>query len=217
MRSDLVPFSASALVVGAMCLVLGSALNPASGGEDAAQAVAVVLEGSGRWLGMAVMYFLASVALTLGLPSILSVLPGRGRMTGIVGVAVFSLGVIGTAAYAMLLLFFRAVVVEGAIAPEQMEAVVGDRGLILFLFGWVGAFYLGVLVLALAFFRARTTPLWSTGLLVVFVAMLPLSLTFGRLAALAQVLVLAVAFTAVAIAAVNHSQEPAGTTVDSYF
>lgn len=216
MRSDLVPFSASALVVGVMCLVLGSALNPANGGEDASGAVAVVLEGSGRWLGMAVMYFLASVALTLGLPAVLSVLPGRGRTIGLVGVAVFSLGVIGTAAYAMLLLFFRAVVVEGAIAAEEMEAVVGDHGLILFLFGWVGAFYLGVLVLALAFFRARTTPLWSTGLLVVFVAMLPLTLTFGRVAALAQTLVLAVAFTAVAIAAVNRSQEQDVAPVGSY-
>lgn len=207
MRPDLVPLSASSLVVGVMCLVLGSALNPASGGESAAEAMAVVAEGSGRWLGMAVMYFLASVAMTLGLPALVSVFPGRGRRIGLVGVVVFALGVIGTAAYAMLLLFFRAVVLEGVLEPAEMDTVVGDRGLVIFLFGWVGGFYAGVLLIAGALLMARTVPVWSPVLMGLFVLMLPASLTLGRLAALVQVLLLAVAFTAVAIAAVNRSHE----------
>ena len=209
-RPDLIPLSASSLVVGAMCLVLGSALNPSGSGEGASAAIRAVDEQSARWLGMALMYFGAAVALTLGLPALLSVFVDRGRRLGALAVVVFSVGVIGTAGYAMLMVFFRALVKADALRPGGLDDIIGDTGLAVFLYGWIAGFYVGVLLLALALFVARRTPMWSTGLLVVFVALLPLNEVIGRVGAVLQVMALAVAFTAIAIAAVNHSQPTTG-------
>ena len=72
MRSDWIPLSASALVIGVMALVFGSLLNPADADASSADTMRIVSQEGGRWLGMAVMYFGASVALTLGLPALLS-------------------------------------------------------------------------------------------------------------------------------------------------
>src|SRR5690606_6069912 len=99
MRSDWIPLSASALVVGAMALVFGALLNPQAGGDSAAETLRVVNEESGRWLGMAVMYFFASVAMTLGLPALLSLFTDKGKRTGFVAVGVFTIGVIGLAGF----------------------------------------------------------------------------------------------------------------------
>src|SRR5688500_3530331 len=108
MRSDWIPLSASALVIGVMALVFGSVLNPSDADASSAETMRVVTEEGGRWLGMSVMYFGSSVALTLGLPAVLSLCTTRGRRAGLLGVGVFSIGVIGTSGYAMLLVFFRA-------------------------------------------------------------------------------------------------------------
>ncbi len=210
------PLSASSLVVGVMCLVLGSALNPAAGGEDPSELARVVADGSGRWLGVAVMYFLASVTMTLGLPALNSVFVDRGRRLGAFSLMVFAVGVLGTAGYSMLMVFFRAAVTAGVVRPEGMEQVVDDRGLQVFILGWVVAFYLGILLLAVALLLARQTPVWSTALLVVFVAMFPIS-ALGRMATVIQVLVLAVAFTAIAIAAVNQSQAATAAAGESSY
>ncbi len=54
-------------------------------------------------------------------------------------------------------------------------------------------------------------------LLVVFVALFPVSAALGRVGTVVQVLTLAVAFTAIAIAAVNRSQlEPDAATARAY-
>ncbi len=207
MRPDLIPLSASALVVGAMCLVLGSALNPGTGSE---QTVQVVVEHSGRWLGMSIMYFGAAVGLMLGLPAILSLFDRRGRRLGTVAVTVFSIGAIGTAGYAMLMIFVRALVHDSGLRGDDLEHVVDDEGLLVFLVGWVGGFYLGVLLLAIALLLARRTAPWVSILLFVFVLMLPFAEMLGRVGMVSQVLVFAVAITGVAIAAVNHSQHALG-------
>jgi hypothetical protein len=205
-RPDLIPLSASALVVGVMSLVLGSALNPNAGEDGAAQTAALAVEHSGRWLGMSVMFFAAAVGLTLGLPAILSLFDRRGRVLGTVAVTVFSIGVIGTAGYAMLMVFFRALAENEALRNQPLDDVTQDAGLGIFLVGWVGGFYLGILLLALALFRARRTPMWVNLLLLAFVVMLPFAEMLGRVGMVAQVLLLAVAFTGISIAAVNHSQ-----------
>ena len=59
MRFDWVPWSASALVIGVMSLVFGSLLNPAEAGVSTAETLQVVNQDSGRYLGMAVMFFFA--------------------------------------------------------------------------------------------------------------------------------------------------------------
>lgn len=216
MRSDWIPLSASALVIGVMALVFGSLLNPADADASSADTMRIVSQEGGRWLGMSVMYFGASVALTLGLPAMLSLFTRRGRRTGLAGVAVFSIGVIGTAGYAMLLVFFRALVKAGAIEDAKLEQVTADNGLGIFLYGWIAGFYLGLLLIAVALFLAKQTPNWVPVLLVIFVALFPFSAQIGKVGQVAQVMGLAVAFTGVAIAAVNQVHVKVAVEQPSY-
>jgi hypothetical protein len=217
MRTDWIPLSASALVVGAMALVFGSLLNPAESGSTAAQTLRVVQEDGGRWIAMAVMFFFASVALTLGLPSVLVLFQRRGRMLGLIAVAVFSIGSIGTAGYAMLMVFFRAMVGAGAVTSARaLEDVTNDKGLAVFLAGWIGAFYIGILLLAIAFFVARTAPRWVPALLLLFVALAPFASEIGRVGVAVQVLAMAVAFTGIAMAAVTGDTQRALTSQPAF-
>jgi hypothetical protein len=214
MRSDWVPLSASALVIGAMALVFGSLLNPQEAGATAAQTMQVVGREGGRWLGMSVMYFGASVGLTLGLPALLSLFVKRGRRLGLLAVAVFAVGVIGTSGYAMLLVFFRARVKAGALQNSKLEEVTADNGLGIFLYGWIAGFYLGLLLIALALFASKRTATWVPALLVVFVVLFPFSEQIGRVGQVLQVMGLAVAFTGIAVTAVNqvHERDVVGQT-----
>ena len=202
MRTDWVPLSASALVIGVMSLVFGSVLNPADTGASTADTLRVATEDGGRWLAMAVMYLLASITLTLGLPSVLTLFDSRGRRTGLAAVIVFSLGAIGTCGYAMLMVFFRALVAADAVRGQAMETVVADRGLSLFLEVWIGSFYGGVLLLAVALLVARSTHRWIPLVMIAFVALLPAAPHLGRVGSAVQVLLLAVAFTGIAMASV---------------
>ena len=203
MRFDWVPWSASALVVGVMSLVFGSLLNPAEAASSTTETLHVVNQDGGRYLAMAVMFFFASVTLTLGLPAILSVFDRRGRRLGLVGVGVFTLGTVGTCGFAMLQVFFRALVEIGALRSSELEMVAKDRGLSMFLFTWIGGFYGGVLLIAIALFLARSVPRWVPALMVGFVAVFPFASQLGRVGMAAQVLALAVAFTGIAMAAVS--------------
>ena len=202
MRTDWVPLSASALVIGAMALVFGTLINPADAGSTPVQTLRVADEDGAQWLAMAVMYLLGSVALTLGLPSVLTLFRKRGHTLGLVGVAVFMVGAVGTCGFAMLLVFFRAMVVADAVKPGALDQVTDDPALTTFLLGWVVGFYAGVLLIAIALFVARSVPRWAPGLLVVFVALVPFSSQLGRVGMAVQVMALAIAFTGVATAAV---------------
>ncbi len=201
--------SASALVIGAMSLVLGSLLNPVPGSQDAAATLRVVEHSGGRWLGMAVMYFIASVALSLGLPALVSLFTKEGRRVGLLAVAVFAVGAIGLAGYAMLMVFFRALVENNALRvnAEGLDAVTHDVGLGVFLYGWIACFYLGVLLVVVALFVSRKTARWVPYTLVFFLAIGPFTSQLGRAASAVQILALAVAFTGVAMAAVSTDHQ----------
>ncbi len=203
-RQDLLPLSASALVVGVMCLLLGVALNPGEGGT-AQETVRIVQEDGGRWLAMSVMYFLASVAMVLGLPAIVSLFDRRGRRLGTLATAIFAVGVIGTTGFAMLMVFFRALVQSGGVRQRSLEGAAHDLGLSIFLYGWITGFYVGVLLLGVALLLSRTTPRWVPVLLLLFVAAFPFGSMIGRVGQVVQVLLLAVAFTGMAIASVDRS------------
>lgn len=217
MRWDWIPLSASALVIGVMALVFGALLNPVPPGGDSAQTMATVAMAGGRWLGMSVMYFLASVALTLGLPAILSLFTVRARRIGVLAVVVFSIGVLGTSGYAMLLVFFRALVREGAINSGGLEQVTSDIGLGVFLYGWIAGFYVGLLLLAIALFVARRTPLWVPILLLGFVAVFPVTSYVGRVGQVLQVMALAFAFTGIAMAAVHPEDRHADAATQAAY
>jgi hypothetical protein len=205
MQTDWVPISASALVVGVMALVFGALLNPLGAGE-AADTIRVVSQESGRTLGMAAMYFIASVAMTLGLPAILTLFRKRASRLGMTAVGVFLVGVIGTSGYALLLVFFRALVLEGSVKGGSLDDAARDLGLSIFLYGWIAAFFLGLVLLAVALFVAKPTPAWVPILLLVSVVLFPVVGPLGKLGQLLQLFAMAVAFTGMAIAAVTTGQ-----------
>ena len=204
MRSDWVPLSASALVIGAMSLVFATLLNPGQSGGSTAETLHVVSEQGSRWLAMSVMFILASVTLVFGMPAVVTLFQHRrGRRLGLAAVAVFTVGAIGTTGVAMLLVFFRAIVVAHAVRGAPLDNVGGDQGLRIFLFGWIAGFYGGVLLLAIALLVSRSVSRWVPVVLVVFVVLIPFASHLGRVGSAMQVLLLGVAFTGIAMAAVQ--------------
>ena len=199
---DWVPVSSALLVTGAMALSFGSLLSPSGG--DSQDSLRIVQQHDGRWLAVAVIYFIASVTLTLGLPAILSLLEDRGRIVGTTSAVVLSVGFIGTAGFAMLMVFFRALVLTGALRDQGIDAVTNEAGLSAFLYGWIGAFYLGELLLAIALLRARTTPRWIPLVLLAHVLTLPVSPLLPPTLSRAAVLLVAVGFAGIAIEAVSR-------------
>src|SRR4051794_3798446 len=107
------------------------------------------------------------------MPSVLMLFRSRGQRLRLSAVVVFMAGAVGTCGYAMLMVFFRALVAADAVQASGLARVTKDAGLTIFLRAWVGSFYLGVLLLAIALLVARTTPVWVPVGLLVFVVMLP--------------------------------------------
>jgi hypothetical protein len=146
---------------------------------------------------------------------VLSLFVRRGRSLGLIAVGVFSVGAIGLSGFAMLMVFMRTLVIQDLLKSTSLDRLTGDLGLSLFLYGWIAGFYLGVLLIALALFVARKTPVWVAALLVLFVVALPFAQHLGRVGSALQVLALAVAFTGIATAAVSddHKRELRGQPV----
>jgi hypothetical protein len=153
-----------------MALVLASVLT--QNGSSTQDTYILVQEQSGRWLGGAVMFFLAAVGLMLGLPTIVVLVQGRARRTALAACVVLAVGFIGTAAYAALLVFFRALVVTDGISVADTEAVSDEAGLLSLLVVWIAAFYVGELLLAVALLRAGSdvAPRWIPVLMLLHVA-----------------------------------------------
>jgi hypothetical protein len=147
--------------------------------------------------------------LILGLPCVLMLFDRRGRRLGIAGVSLLVVGSVGTCGYATLMLFFRALVTEGALKAGKLVAAVDDPGVAAFLYGWVLSFYGGVLVVGVALLLARTAGRWVPLLLIAFVALLPFADQIGRVGSAIQVMALAVAFTGIAMAAVSDERKDA--------
>jgi hypothetical protein len=209
MRTEWIPLSASALVTGVMALVLGTLLNPLMDDTTPAQTLRIAGQEDLRWFAMAVMYFVGSVALTLGMPTVLSLFTRRGRTLGLLGVSVFAIGIVGMAGYAMLMVFYKALLVRGAVDPAAIDDVANDPGLVTFLYGWVGGFLLGILLIAIALFRAKKTPVWVPILLLVFLALMPVVDRLGQVGSAVQLLALAAAFTGVATTATSPEHRAA--------
>lgn len=207
MRIDWVPFSATSLVAGATALSVSALLRPT--GESSRQALRLVEEQDGRWLAVALLYFVASVTLTAGLPCVLTLFESKGYRTCLLALGVFTIGAVGIAGYAMLLAFFRALVIEDEIASSAFDHALDEPGLAVFLYGWVLAFYLGELLLAVALFRAGTVPRWVPGLLVAHVALLPVTAALPPVFRSLSVVLITVALAGVGIAANSrHALRP---------
>jgi len=177
MRIDWLPYSAAALVLGATALSVGALILPS--GDTAATTLQMAESDGGRWLAVALLYFLAAVTLTLGMPSILTFFEVRGTKFGLTAIGVFTIGCIGLAGFAMLLVFIRALARSHAIEAGALDNASSEVGLSVFLLGWIGAFYLGELLLAIALLRAGNVPLWIPGALLLHVALLPVTAILG--------------------------------------
>ncbi len=171
MRLDWVPYSAAALVLGATALSVGALLTPRLSGEN------VLLSdfADTRWLAVALLYFIASASLTVGMPSVITLFERRGGRLGLSAIGVFTIGTLGIAGYAFLIAFMRALAQEGGIGTVDLELVSDNAGLQAILYGWIGAFYLGELLLGIALLRASTAPKWVPIVLLVHVALFPVS------------------------------------------
>jgi hypothetical protein len=171
MRLDWVPYSAAALVLGATALSVGALLTPQLSEEN------VLLSdfADTRWLAVALLYFVASAALTVGMPSVITLFERRGGRLGLSAIGVFTVGTLGIAGYAFLIAFIRALAQESGVGTLDLETVSQNTGLLAILYGWIGAFYLGELLLGIALLRASTTPKWVPGVLLVHVALFPVS------------------------------------------
>jgi hypothetical protein len=203
-RSGWLAWSAASLVIGAMALTLAASMNPNPSGVDARQVLEVAMMPDGLWVGMAAALVLASIALMFGLPTLWTACGDRPGLLGVLALSVYSLGVLGCAGYAVLLVFVRALAVEDALRPGGLARVIGDDLVSLVLFGWVICFYLGGLLLALAMLRARRLAVWVPVVLLVTLALLPMASMLGRVGQVLQVLMLTVAFTGVATSVVQH-------------
>ena len=205
MRMDWIPASAAAFVTGAMALTFGSLLLPS--GSSTADTLQVARNEDGRWLAAAVIFFIASVALTLGLPAAMSLFDRRGRTLGMVSAVILAVGFLGTAGYSMLIVFFRAIALETPLTGAQLDDAVHEMGLTVFLYGWIAGFYLGELLLAIALLRAGTTQKWVPLVLIAHVASLVVSSVLPHSISSALVLLTAVGFAGVAIEAVTRDSE----------
>ena len=171
MRLDWVPYSAAALVLGATALSVGALLTPQLSEGN------VLLSdfADTRWLAVALLYFIASASLTVGMPSVITLFERRGGKLGLSAIGVFTVGTLGIAGYAFLIAFMRALAEEGGIGTLDLELVSQNAGLLAILYGWIGAFYLGELLLGIALLRASTTPKWVPAVLLLHVALFPVS------------------------------------------
>lgn len=193
------PVSAALLLTGALALCLGAFLLPST--EDATRTVSVVQQHDAHWLAVAVILFLAAVFLTLGLPSILTLFETRGRVLALVSAVALEVGFIGTAGFAMLMVFFRSLAITGSIRNKGIDDVASEAGLAAFLVGWVLALYLGELLLAIALLRARSVSQWVPVVLLLHVGSFLVSAVLPEYVAKAAVLLLVAGFAGVAIQA----------------
>jgi len=201
MRSDWLPVSAALLVTGAMALALGRLVGDTGG--TTAETLRSVQSDDGKWLAVAVIYFLAAACLTMGLPAVLELLRGRGGTVGGAGVVSLAVGFLGLAGFAMLLVFFRALVLTGSLDAAALEAATEDSGLAVFLYGWVVAVLLGELLLMIGLFRAGSdvVPTWVPSLLLAHLVAFAVGTALPPSVARVAVLLLAVALAGMAISA----------------
>lgn len=201
MRMDWLPVSAALLLTGALALCLGSFLLPSSDGTD--ETLDLVQQQGSQWMTVAVILFIASVCLTLGLPSILTLFDRRGRALGLISAIVLEIGFIGTAGFSMLMVFFRALVVSHALRDNGLEDATSEPGLTAFLYVWIVGLYLGELLLGIALLRARATPRWVPLALILHALSLVVAPVLPGYLVKATILLLAIGYAGIAIQATS--------------
>ncbi len=191
------PVSAALLLTGALALGLGGFLLPAS--DNGSDSLRIVQEQGGQWMTVAVILFIASVCLTLGLPAVLTMFDQRGWVLAMVSGIVLEIGFIGTAGFAMLMAFFRSLVITDAIRDQNIDSIADEAGLAVFLYTWIAGLYLGELLLGIALLRAGTTPRWIPFALILHALSFSVSGVLPEYLSKATILLLVVGFAGIAV------------------
>ena len=207
MRIDWVPYSASALVVGAAALSVGALISPST--EDSRELVVFVQDDPQRWMAMVGLYLVAAVGLVLGLPAVMSLFDKRGVRTALAAVGVFTVGCLGTVAYAVLLAVYRAMVVHEHLTVS-IEEVARQSGLLPVLIVWVVAFLLGEVLLAIALLMGRRVPRWIPVVILVHAVLVLFSGAMPELVATLISLLITVGLAGVGIYASQHRLQANG-------
>lgn len=167
MGTTWLPWSAASLASGAILLLLGALMLPEA--ADVAGLIASAESQGSRWMMASFAFFLAGGALTVGLPSMLVLLTRRPR-AAVAALVLWSVGTVGTAAYAALLILFSAVVDAVELTPDNVTAIADDTALSVFMGVVVGSFYVAELWVAVALLRARSVSLVAPLLMLAHVA-----------------------------------------------
>lgn len=201
MRVDWLPFSASAVVAGGTAFAVAVLTTP---NIDTSPSAGLGVFEEDVWLAVSALYVLAGIALICGLPSVLSLLDRHQSRFGLVATTVFAMGALATVGYGAVLLFLHALVIQDALTVDSVEAITNDPGLTVFLVLWVGGFYLGQALIAIALLRARAVPRWVGLVLLGYLIALPIEQALPEAIGRLDVLLVAVGFAAVGIQANNH-------------
>lgn len=197
MGRDWRPFSAAALVTGAMVLVLVQLLNPVARSDAPGEMLGLVPGTTSSWpASSAFLALLAAALLVLGLPSVLSLVRcPRGRAPALVGSAVFGVGGAGVLSLA------TATLVRGAPGPAAGAAVTVASTLA------ASCLLCGLLLIAIGLSRSQAVAGWVPAAMVAFVTLQMLATTLppgsgaGDALTVPPLLLLALACTGVATAA----------------
>lgn len=200
------PWSAASLASGAVLVVLGIFALPAS--LDIASLLESAQNEDAMWLVAAVAFALASMGLTLGLPTIYSLLPVHRAALGMVGLWIWSMGMIGTAGLASLLVGFRALVHTMHFSHAETEQLSSDPAMLAFFAIVMGSFYVGELIVALVLLSGRTVSRWVPLLLMGHLLLSGITVQMPESTRPVQSVVLAAALVAMAVkASENWAQE----------
>ena len=165
------PYAAAALATGGSALIMGALTLPSS--RNGTELLSTLQAAPDRWLLASAAFMYAAFALTVGIPTLIALLGPRGRLTGQVGAVVFAFGTIGLAGYSALLILFRALSQHAVVDVREIDLLSQDNGLLAYVGAFVVAFEVGVGMLAIALFRARTVQRWIPALMLTHAVTLP--------------------------------------------
>lgn len=204
MRSEWLPLSASALVTGAMALLMSVFIMPQAGGDGVEASLRVAEANAGQWTAMSMLWALSSIGLLLGVPSILTLFQRRGKVLGYIGGVVLAVGAVGLSGLAALAVLFRGLA-ERNVGGEMVATAMDEPDMRLLLGAWIFSLFLGMVVIGVALLRAKTVPVWVPLLLLAFVAFsfLPVG---NELVENGSFVALAASFTGMAVYAVDPTR-----------
>ena len=160
MRTEWLPASAAALVVGSAALFLSSLTIPRPSGDGTV--LQSVVDSPDTWLTPIVVLLIASVGLIVGMPCLLSLFPGRGSTAGYLGTLCLAVGTLALCGFAHQMAVLRSMSLDTTVDDAVVASIVADQLQSGLLQGGFVVFYLGEVLLAIGLTRAGTVPKWVT-------------------------------------------------------